>query len=218
MDLLARQSFDRRKHARRHCQITLSSRVGVQRATVTASDISSTGARLVMPAEFARSREIILSGPASKGGAVRAQIVWVRPQEDGQVLAGVHFLEKSTRIYSSWASLYLGAAAKTPSVVCQLSVTLKAPGWPEPQEAVVRLLEADGVTLECPRYLHLAARFHFELPYEGGHKKLRLQCQVVQSRKRNSHYLVTAQFVLNEKARERQLLTNILRQMAKEDS
>ena len=218
MDQDARKNLDRRNHARRNCEITLTSRIGVERASVTASDISSTGARIVMPAQFSKAKEIVLSGEILRTtNSIRAQIVWVRPQADGMVLAGVRFLEKPSRLQSSWAASHMGARTNAAPVECDIEVSLRAPGWTGPESARLRLLEADGATLECVRHLHMDAKFTLFLPYEEGEKVLQLACQVVHRQKSGANWLLSSQFSLSEKARERQILHHILTQAAKKN-
>lgn len=208
--------LDRRNHSRHDCEIVLTSRVGVQRFSVTASDISATGARVVLPTAYAKAKEIVLSGQALRtGGAVRAQIVWVRPHSEGMVLAGVHFLEKPSQLQSSFAGAHLGQRPNLPPVECQHPVTIRGQGWTAPEPAVLRLLESEGATLESKRHLHVGGRFCLFLPYENGEKTLHLKCQVLQRHKREGLWTVLAQFSLNEKARERQTLRAILHDLSK---
>lgn len=211
--------LDRRNHSRHDCEITLTSRVGVQRATVTASNISATGAQVVLPAAFAKAKEVILSGQGLRtAGAVRAQIVWTRPHSDGKVLAGVHFLEKASQLQGSFAGAHLGQRSNQAPVECECEITVRGQGWAASEPALLRVLEPEGATLDCKRHLHVGGRFHLFLPYQNGEKVLELNCQVLQRHKRDHLWTVVAQFSINEKARERQILRRILSDLLKKQA
>ena len=61
MSAPAPQPSDRRRHDRVACQIALTGRTGNRQAPVTAVDLSPTGARVLLPADW-QGQSITLSG------------------------------------------------------------------------------------------------------------------------------------------------------------
>jgi len=208
------RDLERRRHPRQACQMTLTSRVGVYKASVTVCDISSTGARLQLPAGFVSGREIILSDP-QRAGSIRAQVVWLRRNDDGSALAGVHFLEKPERLRSSWLGRYLKTPRNLAAVDCNRPVRMRPPGAPAEEARLLRL-EGDGARLLVSRHLHLSSRLSLEIPYDQGTRSLWLSSQVVHRHRRPEGWLVTVQFLIADRGRERAILARALSQLKKE--
>ena len=218
---------ERRLHGRLACELLLNGRAGTKRAPVRALDVSLSGARVVLPEELAQVREIVLSGKGVRSSStVRAQVVWVQTGGDGEVTAGLHFLEDPSALEATWAHLHLRRHGnglvprpkRQQAQACSRMVSLQTSNKKVPTQAELVRLSPAAAQVDIPSPLHLGSSFWIDIPYDNKHKHLHVMTQVVYQQKRGHAWRVSLQFQVPDEARDHLVLHQILKELKDEGS
>lgn len=215
----ASQPSDRRRHDRVSCQISLTGKAGTRQASVTAVDLSLTGARVVLPADWL-GQWITLSGEGlrSDRSSVRAQVVWKQPLESGEIMAGLHFLEDPARLGATWVTQSLrreGMVRRRKhhnAVACDRPVIATHPSHRELPARLVSL-SATGAELEEMPYLPIGAMLRLVVPYDEHSKRFLVQAQVVRQARKGRHWRLSLQLLMDDQAGDHMKLQRVLREL-----
>jgi len=219
MSAPASQPSDRRRHDRVTCQIALTGRAGTRQTPVTAVDLSLTGARVVLPADWL-GQWITLSGQGLRNNSstVRAQVVWKQPLETGEMLAGLHFLEDPARLGATWVTQSLrreGMLRRRKhhyAVACDRPVIVSHPNHRDLPARLVSL-SASGADLEDMPYLPIGAVLQLFIPYDEHARRLKVQAQVVRQARKGRQWRLSLQLLLDDAAGEHTKLQRVLREL-----
>lgn len=219
MSAPAPQPSDRRRHDRVACQIALTGRTGNRQAPVTAVDLSPTGARVLLPADW-QGQSITLSGEGLRdtSSSVRAQVVWRQPLESGQMLAGLHFLEDPARLGATWVTQSLRREGmlrrrkQHHAVACDRPILVSHPTHKDLPARLVSL-SASGAELEDMPYLPIGAFVSLAIPYDEHTKRLKLEAQVVGQARKGRQWRLSLQLRLDEQACDHMKLQRVLREL-----